>query len=120
MGEQNQAPEGEEGRRIEDLEDAPGGVVEEEKEKAPEDDEGPGENPQDQQENNTSNISISTMDADLKHIITSVCGINNTQNAFKAVNNMGIHSVEDFAATPHDTTFQYDNAGVMTCVNANH
>lgn len=60
------------------------------------------------------------MDADLKYIINSVCGINDTQVAFKTVNDMGIQSVEDFAATPHDTTFQYDSSGTMTNVNANH
>ena len=33
---------------------------------------------------------------------------------------MGIESIQDFVGTPHITTFQYDNRGVMTDVNPNH
>lgn len=61
------------------------------------------------------------MDADLKHIVTSVCGINDTQVAYKAVNVMGIGDVTDFAALTQGTIFQYDNAaGVKTDINTNH
>lgn len=56
-----------------ELEEAPGGGAEESKEEAPEED--------DEEEDKQ----LITMDANLKHLITVVCRINNAQNAYKAV-----------------------------------
>ena len=75
--------------------------------------------------NNTSTSSntmtgTKTMDSNLKHLITYVCGINETKPTYKAVLNEGITDVDDFLCFGFETPFHYGENCTKTAIHRNH
>ena len=58
------------------------------------------------------------MDAPLVHLLTTVCGYNDTKDAYKAVVHAGIDTVDDFLAHGYQTPFVYDESGTVKAVHS--
>ena len=61
-----------------------------------------------------------TMDSDLVYLLTTVCDLNNTRNAYKAVVHAGIDTVDYFLAHGYKTPFLYDNNGTKKAIHSSH
>ena len=65
-------------------------------------------------------VGTSTMEPSLVYLLTTVCGYNDTKEAYKAVVHAGIDTIDDFLAHGYQTPFVYDDNGTDKAIHSSN